>query len=54
MGRTFAFEACQSTWGSNPNGYIQFQSVKNPSYIRDTGSFEIYVAADADFEEMIA
>ena len=39
--RTFAFEACRSTWGQDPSGSVTFAKVKNPDYIRETQSFQI-------------
>ena len=50
----FVFQGCQRSWGSNPTGSVVFDKVRNPEYIRETGSFEIYVASDFDFEELIA
>ena len=48
------FQACQNTWGANPNGALIFKKVKNPEYIKETGSFEITVAADYEFTKLIA
>ena len=50
----FSFEACQRNWGADPTGAIVFQRVQNPDFIRSTGTFKVYVAADLDFDEMIA
>lgn len=52
--RSFAFEACRNNWGLDPSGSVVFQKVKNPEYIRETGSFEIQVASDGSFRDMIA
>ena len=52
--RTFMFQACQNTWGANPTGALIFEKVRNPEYIKETGSFEITVASDYDFNEIIA
>lgn len=48
--RVFMFQGCRDTWGANPNGSIIFNKVRNPEYIRETGSFKISIAADYDFE----
>lgn len=48
------FQACTRVWGSNPVGAVIFKKVKNPEYIKQTGSFKITVASDYEFEKIIA
>lgn len=50
----FSFEACQKSWGTDPTGALVFQKIQNPDFIRDTGTFKVYVSADADFKDLIA
>lgn len=53
-GRSFAFEACRSSWGLDPIGTVTFSRVRNPLYILETGSFTVQLASDAGFANMIA
>ena len=52
--RIIEFQACMSTWGAESNGSIIFSRVKNPEYIKETGTFKIYIATDNDFDDLIA
>ena len=46
-------KACEVFYGSWVTGTLTFRTVLNPSYVKDTLSFEVTVAADAGFDELI-
>ena len=43
-----------SIWGADQGGSAIFRKVRNPDYIRATGTFKVYIAADDDFDQLIA